>query len=101
MKRFAEAIMWVLYECLGLQTDYLLCQPNDKEGHFILSEIMKTGNFGQDDTRYKGNSKLKMMARRSVHLLIHYPSEVVWTPIWLVYHKIWKSVKKRKINHTT
>ena len=101
MKRFAEAIMWVLHECLGLQTDYLLCQPNDKEGHFILSEIMQTGNFGQDDTRYKGNSKLKMMARRSVHLLIHYPSEVVWTPIWPVYHKIWKSVKKRKINHTT
>lgn len=101
MKRFAGAVMWVLHECLGLQEDYLLCQPNEKEGLFLLSEIMQTGNFGQGDTRYKGNSKLKMMTRHGVHLLIHYPSEVVWTPVWLIYHKIWKSVKRRKINHTT
>ncbi len=98
MKRFAEALMWVLHECLGLEDDYLLCQPNKKEGRFLLSEIMHTGNFGQGDTRYKGNNKLKMMAQHGFHLLIHYPSEVVWTPIWLIYHKIWKSVKRRKIN---
>ena len=98
MKRFAGAVMWVLYECLGLTMDYLLCQPNEKEGRFLLSEIMQTGNFGQSDTRYKGNNKLKMMTRHGIHLLIHYPSEVVWTPIWLVYHKIWKATKRRKIN---
>lgn len=101
MTRFAGAVMWVLHECLGLQKDYLLCQPNEKEGHFLLSEIMQTGNFGQGDIRYKGNSKLKMMTRHGIHLLIHYPSEVIWTPVWLVYHKIWKSVKRRKINHKT
>lgn len=98
MKRFAEAVMWVLYECFGLDEDCLLCQPNEKEGRFLLAEIMQTGNFGQGDTRYKGSSKFKMMTRHNIHLLIHYPSEVVWTPIWLVYHKIWKSVKGRKIN---
>lgn len=100
MKRFAGAVMWVLHECLGLEKVYLLCQPNEKEGRFLLSEIMQTGNFGQSDTRYKGNSKLKMMTRHSIHLLIHYPSEVVWTPIWLVFHKIWKATKRRKINKT-
>ena len=34
------------------------------------------------------------------HLLMHYPSEVVWTPIWLVYHRIWKNIKKKNINKT-
>lgn len=98
IKRFAGAIMWVLHECLGLVDDYLLCQPNEKEGRFLLSEIMQTGNFGQCDTRYKGTCKLKMMTRHSIYLLIHYPSEIVWTPVWLAYHKIWKGVKRRKIN---
>ena len=98
MKRFAGAVMWVLHERLGLPKDYLLCNPNEKEGRFLLSEILQTGNFGQSDIRYKGNSKLKMMVRHGIHLLIHYPSEIVWTPVWLVYHKIWKSVKRQKVN---
>lgn len=97
MARFAGAVMWVLHECLGLPEDYLICRPNEKEGRFLLSEIMSTGNFGQGDVRYKGNNKLKMMTRHGLHLLRHYPSEVVWTPIWLVYHRIWKINKKRKL----
>lgn len=97
MARFAGAVMWVLHECLGLSEDYLICRPNEKEGSFLLSEIMSTGNFGQGDVRYKGNSKLKMMTRHGLHLLRHYPSEVIWTPIWLVYHRIWKINKKRNL----
>lgn len=100
MKRFAGAVMWVLHECLGLSMDCLLCPPDEKEGRFLLSEIEQTGNFGKEDKRYKGNSKMKMMARHGAHLLMHYPSEVLWTPIWLVYHRIWKNIKKKNINKT-
>lgn len=99
MKRFAEAVMWVLNECFGLSKDYLLCVPNEREGSFLLSEIMMTGNFGQGDKRYHNDGKLKMMARHGVHLLAHYPSEVVWTPIWLVYHKYWRKVMRKRINN--
>lgn len=97
MVRFTQAVMWVLNVCLGLSADYLLCEPNEKEGRFLLSEIELTGNFGQSDMRYIGNTRLKMMTRHGIHLLRHYPSEVLWTPLWLLYHRIWKSIKKSKI----
>lgn len=97
MQKFAEAVMWVLKHVFGLEREYMLCEPDEKEGRFILNEIMLTGNFGQGDSRYKRHSKLKRMTKHGLHLLIHYPSEVIWTPIWLVYHKVWKHrIRKSK-----
>ena len=98
MQRFTAAVMWVLGHVFGLEREYMLCEPEEKEGRFILNEIMQTGNFGHGDTRYLGYGKLKRMSRHGLHLLLHYPSEVIWTPIWLVYHRIWKVNKKRRIN---
>lgn len=100
LTRFAEAMMWVLHTVLGLEEKYLLCGMNEKEGRFVLSEIIQTGNFGYSDTRFKEMSKLRRMAKHDVHLLLHYPSEVIWTPIWLIYHKIWKWYKVRMIRKT-
>ena len=97
MKRFVSAVMWVLGYVFGMESEYMLCEPDEIEGRFILNEIMQTGNFGRGDTRYLGYSKLKRMTRHGLHLLMHYPSEVLWTPIWLVYHRIWK-FKKLKHN---
>ena len=96
LKRFAGALMWVLKTQFLLEKEYLICNPNKKEGRFLLNEIMKSGNFGQLDERYryKRMFKLKRMIRRGCHLLIHYPSEVLWSPIWIVYHFFWKLIKK-------
>ena len=98
MERFASAVMWVLGYVFGIEREYMLCEPDEKEGRFILDEIMQTGNFGQGDRRYLGYSKLKRMTRHGLHLLVHYPSEVLWTPIWLVYHKVWKRIKLKAIS---
>ena len=99
LTRFAEAMMWVLHMQLGLEEQYLICGMNEKEGRFVLNEILQTGNFGQGDSRYRYKRwfKLRHHIAHGNHLLMHYPSEVIWTPIWLVYHKIWKWNKKRKI----
>ena len=98
MKRFAAAVMWVLGHVFGLEKEYMLCAPDAKEGQFILDEIMHTGNFGQGDRRYKGYGKMRRMAKHGMHLLMHYPSEVLWTPVWLVYHKVWKYRRIKRIN---
>lgn len=92
MLRFAEAVMWVLHTQFGLEEKYLICGMNEKEGRFLLEEIMLTGNFGFDDQRYKYKRffKLRHHIAHGSHLLLHYPSEVLWTPIWLAYHKVWK-----------
>lgn len=98
MKRFTAAVMWVLGHVFGLEKEYMLCTPDAKEGQFILDEIMHTGNFGQGDRRYKGYGKMRRMTKHGMHLLRHYPSEVLWTPAWLVYHKVWKYRKIKQIN---
>lgn len=97
LTRFAEAMMWILHTQFGLENDKLICDMNEKEGHFVLAEILQTGNFGRADTRFKGMSTLRRMSKHGIHLLLHYPSEVIWTPIWLVYHKIWRYNKQRRI----
>ena len=99
LTRFAEAMMWILHTRLGLEKQYLICGMNEKEGQFVLSEIEQTGNFGYSDKRYQYRRffKLRRQLAHGAHLLLHYPSEVIWTPIWLVYHKVWKWDKVRRI----
>ena len=103
LTRFAEALMWILHNALGLEEKYLICRMNEKEGRFVLDEIMQTGNFGYSDTRYQYRRffKLRRQVAHGGHLLAHYPSEVIWTPIWLVYHKVWKRNKLRKIRKSS
>lgn len=100
LTRFAEAIMWILHKQLGLEDQYLICGMNEKEGWFVLSEIEQTGNFGYGDKRFGGMSKLHRMTKHGIHLLLHYPSEVIWTPVWLIFHKVWRWNKVREIRKT-
>jgi len=97
--KFAEALMWILHTQFGLPESKLICAPNEKEGRFVLDEIMATGNFGCGEKRYhfKRMKTVRRMTIHGTHLLLHYPSEVIWTPIWLIYHKVWKWNKKRKL----
>lgn len=90
LTRFAGALMWVLKEMFGLEEKYLICEANEKEGRFLLNEIEQMGNFGQMDKRYAGKGKTMRFVKHWGHLLAHYPSEVVWSPIWIVYHWFWK-----------
>ena len=54
LRRFAGALMWVLSECLGLESQYLLCKPDARRGRVLLREIMQDGNFGKFAERRRG-----------------------------------------------
>ena len=103
MAKFAAALMWIMQEVFHLEEEYLLCAPDEKEGRFLLNDIMQCGNFGHFDKRVKsiGNSKrvrsLSRILQRMPHLILHYPKEVLWAPIWLAYHFVWKRTIGRKI----
>lgn len=109
LEKFAGAMMWVIglmaygerfLVDLSADRSWMLCEPDEKEGRFLLNEILLSGNFGQADQRYRYKRlfKLQRMLSRGSHLLIHYPSEVIWSPIWIVYHWFWKRKKKREIH---
>ena len=102
LTRFAKAMMWILHTQLGLEKQYLICGMDEKEGCFVLNEILTTGNFGRADQRYryKHFQLIRQKLSHGVHLLLHYPSEVIWTPVWLVYHRYWKKARIREIKKT-
>lgn len=95
MMRFAKGVMWIMQHVFGLDDKCLLCEPDEKEGKFLLNEIMLCGNFGHHDER-KHKIKNKMVApfatriQHNWHLVTHYPSEFFWSPVCLVWHYVWK-----------
>ncbi len=96
MSKFAAALMWIMQEVFHLEQDNLLCAPDEKEGRFLLNEIMQSGNFGHFDQRVKsiGEGKhlraLTTNLQRARYLITHYPMEVLWAPVWMAYHFVWK-----------
>ena len=94
MTKFAKGLMWVMQEALGMPREWMLWEPDAKEGQYILDEVMAGGNFGHYDQRLMhGGGKwntVKQVCRHNWHLMSHYPADVVWAPIWFVWHKCWK-----------
>lgn len=80
LRRFAGALMWVLTECLGLESEYLLCPPDARRGRILLREIMRDGNFGKFAERRRG-SVWRWWLKNRLRLLTFLPfdfSEVLW-----------------------
>lgn len=97
MKKFAGAVMYVLQKVFAMPSAYLLCEPNEKEGRFLLDEIMRAGNFGKYDDRLEHNSSTVGHAweklKRNMWFLTHYPEEVICEPFFRVYHWIWRKLE--------
>ena len=95
MVRFAEAVMWVLQEVFGLEAKYMLTTPNEREGKFLLDEIMMAGNFGYYDPRIIRSQDERVFIRfvrrtiRNLRFLRSYPSEVIWSPIFKIIQRVW------------
>jgi len=99
MLKFAQAMMYIMKEVLGLDEKYLYVKPNEKEGKFLLEEIFYSGNFGHYETRLNDLSKTKghfkrflVLEKFNMRLLKHYPSEAIWLP----YRDIKKSILRRR-----
>ncbi len=94
LTRFASALMWVLKDTFGIEDEYLLLQPDETEGRFLLQEILLAGNFGHYDHRnnFKTTKWGKFWQRtlRNTRFTTHYPREVLWCPIYRIYQYIWK-----------
>lgn len=99
MRRFAGAVMWFCCEVFGMDEKYCLCEADEKEGQFLLSEVMHTGNMGHFDSRVKDGAYSTAFKRyisnlkRSAHLCSHYPEDCLWAPffnLWLYFFRLFK-----------
>lgn len=99
MGKFVGGIMWILRECFGMKEEYLLCSVNDRHGKYLLSEILTAGNFGQYDERILRIDKENRFERgfvqlnRNLRFVGYYPSEVLWSPFWKLWHWCWRKKK--------
>lgn len=99
MTRFASAVMFVMQKVFGLKDNYLILPPDIKEGRFLLSEIMRSGNFGKFDKRIRRSSRMKYASvrfafslKRNCTFFKHYPHEVLTDApfrIWLYFWRKW------------
>lgn len=96
--KFAGAVMYVLYEVFGLEEEKMIAPINEKEGAFLLDEIMRGGNFGQYDDRLgdkTGEGKVHRyfrMTLRNMRFVKHYPIEAICEPLfrtWFFFWKMW------------
>lgn len=94
LKRFAQGLMWVMHEAMGMPEEWMLWEPNQNEGKYILEQVMRGGNFGHYDKRlHRTKSKLgsvRNVISHNLYMLSHYPFDTIWAPVWFVYHKLWK-----------
>ena len=93
---FAGAVMYVMKEVFGLTSEYMLTTPNEKIGRMLLEEMMMTGNFGHQDSRY-GNLKDASRAKRLMTLLKKnlrfawcFPDEVVCAFLFRLGQPVWR-----------
>lgn len=86
LSRLAMAVMWTLEGVCGMSEEKLICDPDEKEGRFLLDEITRGGNFGH----YRKDGRKRNSATRIFALLPHYPSEVLWVLPWKIWHNGWR-----------
>lgn len=96
MCRFTGAIMWILQKVFGMEDKYLLTAPIENDGRFILDEIMKSGNLGLHDKRIiRGRNESSLShgirkVKRNFKFVWNYPSEVLWSPLFKIWHLFWR-----------
>ena len=93
VKSFCSALMWIMSYVFGLESDRLLCKPNEKSGQKVLAEVYDGGHFG----RFRNNGKpvyfkngfdqwwrYRWLGIRQFRVV---PGEVVWCEIkyWFAF----------------
>ena len=99
--KFAGAVMYVLYEALGLSEEKMIAPMDEKRGKLLLAEILNGGNFGKHFTKY-GHFTQQGMAKkyflkiwRNMHFVRYYPAEALSEPFFRTWHFFWRMKNKR------
>lgn len=102
---FAADVMYIMREAFAMPEDSLLCAPGRHSGQRLLAEIMQGGNFGKYDSRYKWSEVTEesleyrgvlyawTRIKHNLQFLKSYPEEVLWEPVFRMYHYLWRRLR--------
>ena len=95
MLSFAQGVMWLEKEVLGLGTELLIVTPDERFGRVLLREMEQGGNFGQYDQRYRVRNKGVLMrgltdSCRLLKLAYYFPQESLWKIVRKVENQKWR-----------
>lgn len=94
--KFAGAMMYVMQVVFGLEEKDMICKPDEKRGKRLLAEIERGGNMGRGDDRTgKSTSRVGYFwehVSRQWSFLRDYPREVLWSPLWKIWHFVMRKI---------
>lgn len=104
MERFVSAMMWLLCFVFDMPKEWMICKPSEKDGRFLLDEIMQAGNFGHYDSRMvelevkKGDTSYQVRRalrriKRNFRFFTSYPLEVIFEPYARLTHFWWRKFR--------
>lgn len=107
--KFAQAVMYVLHQVLGMPESEMIAPMDERRGRLLLDEILMGGNFGYHDERHvwgrdeigdkgfkhgaMGHNLLRLY--RDAWLLRYYPSEALSEPFFRIWHFFWRKKIER------
>ena len=106
LTKFFTAILWVEKEVFELDDKYVVLTPNEKEGRFLLDEIILKGNAFEDSSIDAQQLKMSdftnpshahnffSRVKRANTLICHYPDEALYEIPWRIWHFFWRRMKR-------
>lgn len=105
LKGFGGDVMYIMQEVFAMPDDSLLCDSDTIGGQRLLDEIMRGGNFGKYDARYKWSEVTDesleyrgvlyawTRLKHNLQFIKSYPEEVLWEPVFRMYHFLWRRLR--------
>lgn len=95
LNKFTQALMYIMHEILGLDKEFLLLEPNETNGRFLLQEILITGNFGHADKRINrkdGKSFSFYWSKfiHKIHFFTSYPKDILNNISFWIWQYYWR-----------
>lgn len=92
ISKFAGAVMYIEHQVLGLDSSYLVVEPDEKRGKVLLEEVLHGGNFGKQFrfNHFSMGGKYFAKVVRNLHHIDMCPSEALWEPWFRTWHFLWR-----------
>lgn len=94
--KFCSQVLYAIRAIFLLDEEYVPMETDSKGGERLLHEIWTGGNFGSYNPRNRHSASEGIVRRflrkqkRLTGFAMAYPREVLWIPLWRVWHLLWR-----------